>query len=379
MKNIHYSFITITSILISIFFSSSSAHFFPNLTSIPKTFIPNKTSWDGFNKLLGCHAGQNLPGISKIKQYFQQFGYCTYTSTNFTDDFDDILESAIKKYQLNFNLNVTGQLDAQTLSHVILPRCGNADIVNETSTMNSGKVNASDGTTKHVHTVAHYSFFPGRPRWPPSKSELTYAFEPRNQLPENVKTVFGRAFERWSEVTTLSFIETTSYGSADIKIGFFNGDHGDGEPFDGVLGTLAHAFSPPSGRFHLDGDENWVLDGNFVSAPSSIISAVDLESVAVHEIGHLLGLGHSSVEGSIMYPTISSNTRKVELVDDDIQGIQLLYGSNPNYNGSQPTLNPSPDGSWGENDTSRADSLMGSFWVYSLILVASGFVIDSLL
>ncbi|KAI9121627.1 hypothetical protein K1719_008660 [Acacia pycnantha] len=62
-------------------------------------------------------------------------------------------------------------------------------------------------------------------------------------------------------------------------------------------------------------------------------TAVDLESVEVNEIGHLLGLGHSSVEEAIMYSTISSRTRKMTLADDGIQGIQQLYGSNPNYNG----------------------------------------------
>lgn len=244
--------------------------------------------------------------------------------------------------------------------------------------MNSGKSNSS-ADTKHIHTVGHYSFFPGRPRWPESKRVLTYAFAPENQLPENVKAVFSRAFERWSEVTNLDFTETTSFSRADLKIGFFSGDHGDGEPFDGVLGTLAHAFSPPSGRFHLDGDENWVIDGDFLTAPSSVISAVDLESVAVHEIGHLLGLGHSSIEEAIMYPTISSNTRKVELAGDDIEGIQSLYGSNPSYNGSGQSLNPSPDWSWGESDTSGAHSLMGSFLGYNLLLFGFGFIIHTLL
>jgi len=50
--------------------------------------------------------------------------------------------------------------------------------------------------------------------------------------------------------------------------------------------------------------------------------------MAVHEIGHLLGLGHSSVVESIMYPTIMSRTRKVELHSNDVMGIQYLYRTN---------------------------------------------------
>lgn len=184
-----------------------------------------------------------------------------------------------------------------------------------------------------------------------------------------VRRVFANAFDRWSEVTTLNFTETASFSLADIKIGIFSGDHGDGEPFDGVLGTLAHAFSPPSGRLHLDGDENWVIDGDFLSAPS-LASAVDLESVAVHEIGHLLGLGHSSVEEAIMYPSIGSATRKVELTKDDIQGIQMLYGSNPNFNWST-TLTPSNErdsnGSWGLK-SSRILLIAGLFLLPIILL-----------
>jgi len=71
--------------------------------------------------------------------------------------------------------------------------------------------------------------------------------------------------------------------------------------------------------------------------------AVDLESVGVHEIGHLLGLGQSSLEEAIMFPTISSQRKKVVLAHDDIEGIQFLYASNPNFNGSTTTSAPDLD------------------------------------
>ncbi|KAL5552969.1 hypothetical protein UlMin_040370 [Ulmus minor] len=344
-----------------------SARFFPNISSIPPWLIPNNTNlpgpWNAFKNFGGCRPGEKTDGLSKLKSYFNHFGYIPNSPQNFTDDFDDELESALKTYQKNFNLNVTGELDELTLQHLMRPRCGNADIVNGTTTMNSGKPSSLNST--HFHTVGHYSFFPGTPVWPEGRRDLTYAFLPDNELTDNVKSVFTRAFQRWSEVTTLSFTQTDSFLTADLKIGFFVGDHGDGEPFDGVLGTLAHAFSPPSGRFHLDGEESWVIDGDI--SKSSVSSAIDLESVAVHEIGHLLGLGHSSVEESIMFPTLTSRTRKVELADDDVQGIQQLYGSNPNYNSSA-SSEPSTqqDTSDGGKHSSRWDLR---------VLLAVGFVL----
>ncbi|PIN24934.1 Matrilysin [Handroanthus impetiginosus] len=350
-------------ILISINPTSVSAHFFPNVSSIPSSLIPNTTAWDSFNNLVGCGKGQKADGLATLKKYFQYFGYLNKSYSDFSDDFDDYLESAIKMYQQNFKLNTTGQLDVTTLKHVVQPRCGIPDIVDGVSTMLSGKTgDGAYSANSTIHTVAHYSFFPNKPRWPPGKTQLTYAFLPENQLSDVVRSVFSRAFERWSEVMPLTFTETTSYNGADIKIGFFRGDHGDGEPFDGVLKTLAHAFSPPSGWFHLDGDENWVIDGDFLNG--SPLSAVDLESVAVHEIGHVLGLGHSSIEEAIMYPSISSGTRKVELTNDDIIGIQELYGSNPNYNGSLSSLTPS-----GQRDASRAHRADYSLWGFTILLV----------
>ncbi|KAK9050965.1 hypothetical protein SSX86_027590 [Deinandra increscens subsp. villosa] len=330
---------------LSVLISSSSViafpHFFPNISSIPPSFLPNTTTaaWTAFHNLSGCHSGQKVPGISKLKNYFRYFGYIGNNNTNnFTDEFDESLESAVRNYQLNFNLNATGELDDTTVNQILKPRCGVADIVNGSSTMHSGKASSMTG-----HSVAHYSFFPGTPRWPSRRRDLTYAFDPRNQLSDDVKRVFGSAFNRWSEWTPLTFTETSNYLTSDLKIGFYAGDHGDGEEFDGVLGTLAHAFAPPRGLLHLDIDETWIVDDAIGSGSTT---AMDLESVAVHEIGHLLGLGHSSVEDAIMFPTISSGVRKVELDRDDVEGIQVLYGTNPDNNGT--TTGPS----FGERETS---------------------------
>ncbi|KAH7866088.1 hypothetical protein Vadar_015441 [Vaccinium darrowii] len=179
-----------------------------------------------------------------------------------------------------------------------------------------------------------------------SPSSAAAAFLPGNSLSDSVKAVFSRAFQKWAAVIPLTFTETSSYGEADIMIDFYSGDHGDGELFDGVFGTLAHAFSPPTGRLHLDLTENWVVDGDVTSSV-----AVDLESVAVHELGHVLGLGHSSEREAIMYPTISTGTKKVDLAGDDVEGIQVLYGSNPNYNGSTTATTTSQ-----ERDTNRSGS-----------------------
>ncbi|KAF5196212.1 Metalloendoproteinase [Thalictrum thalictroides] len=127
------------------------------------------------------------------------------------------------------------------------------------------------------------------------------------KVPPELVTKIGDVFE--------SILEE-DFNTADITIGSHSMDHGDGNPFDGQGGTLAHAFAPTNGRFHYDADENW--------ATEPITGYYDLYTIALHEIGHLLGLHHSSVEGAIMYPSIASGVRK-ELHGDDVQGIRALY------------------------------------------------------
>ncbi|MGN6185917.1 MAG: matrixin family metalloprotease [Thermoanaerobaculia bacterium] len=52
----------------------------------------------------------------------------------------------------------------------------------------------------------------------------------------------------------------------------------------------------------------------------------DIDGIMTHEVGHVIGLGHSSVSGATMYPSVSScnyNTRTLEA--DDVAGKNDLY------------------------------------------------------
>lgn len=154
------------------------------------------------------------------------------------------------------------------------------------------------------------------------KTDITYVFvNGTDKLDGDVeRDLIRRAFALWAAQTRLTFSEVSDSSTADIVVGWAAGDHGDGDPFDGPGDVLAHASFPnPYDNsqvfLHFDDDERWV---------DSETQNVDLLTVAAHEIGHTLGLAHSSDPDALMYPSYSGPYRT--LGQDDIAGVQAIYG-----------------------------------------------------
>jgi hypothetical protein len=153
-------------------------------------------------------------------------------------------------------------------------------------------------------------------------ADLRYVFQSMTDQVEEgaAKSEIARALREWEKYAAVSFSEGGDPAAArTIAIRFATGAHGDAYPFDGPRGSLAHTFypAPPNpepiaGDMHFDASELWRIG-----------TAVDLYSVALHEAGHALGLGHSDQPGSVMYPYYHQSSG---LTEDDIAGIRQLYG-----------------------------------------------------
>ena len=130
-----------------------------------------------------------------------------------------------------------------------------------------------------------------------------------------MRKVIEEAFSLWANVTNLKFTRVET-GIAHIDIKFITG-----EPFDGPKNLLGIADFPhvAGGEIRFDDDELWTVGH---PGPGD---GMELLTVATHEIGHSLGLDHSSKKSALMAPG-PQNLAVPELDVDDVAAIQFLYG-----------------------------------------------------
>jgi hypothetical protein len=266
--------------------------------------------------------GSEHPELAKIQSFLKRSGYLGEGYCEST--LDDPTRSALKMFQQFRGVPPTGTTDAETVQCLMAPSCGYPDL----------PVRRADRAVEAALEAQPSATLSRGCDYRPAE-KLTYRFLNHPSDPDAAPLVEGavaRAFASWAAVIPLDFELVEGEVDTTLKIGWFSNAHNDDMDFDGNSGDVAHAFPPPScgeahsGELHFDDDEVWGNGHDFGAGLNP--RQFDIEALALHEIGHLLGLNHSGSAASTMfgrYLFIDVETRR-RLSDDVVAAIQAIYG-----------------------------------------------------
>ena len=171
--------------------------------------------------------------VAEVVGRLSKYGYISDEEKIGTNP-EEIPEDAVKKFQEFHGIEATGKCDDATSFAMKLPRCSHKDIQKR-------KVRNLSETNENISPDL---ILTEGDKW--EKNKLTWRVTKfsRQEMPkELVNESLRRAFHVWEKYADITF-EWQECGVPDIEIRWEVGDHGDGDPFDGRGGTLAHAFFP---------------------------------------------------------------------------------------------------------------------------------------
>jgi hypothetical protein len=278
--------------------------------------------------------GDEHPSVVEVQNFLKRFGYLDAVAEGRTPEpgrLDEVTVRALVEYQRVYNVGRgDGTLDASTRELMVAPRCSMPDIL--------------PGPTPRFFTTC---------AWP--RRAFTYAFDrvtddlaPAGTLPPAVghyvvKQAVKRAFATWADAGVgLTFTEVEKVENPDILIDWRPAICSD-EGLSMVGQIVAHSDFPIGCEIyeatknklpkplHFDDEEiRWGLE--WVEGSG----AVPIEDVAVHEIGHFLGLNHGlrpippfgrlvedPPKGNVMHAHIGFSGRTLGF--EDYLGIGRLY------------------------------------------------------
>lgn len=317
---------------------------------------------DGEDPPVGAPASDSLaelglgaegPEVAEAHAYLRQYGYFPNPELALhypgwtpvvdvgPDDpelFDLTLEEALSMFQQTHGLPVTGLLDGPTRTLMQQPRCGMPDNYapprpglgegDRRGPAVAGAPVPIHGAPESIDDLAHMhdpsAYVPSGSSW--AYTELGYGF---TTATSDIGVDFQRqavvaAMNTWSAVAPIAWAERPN---PDVAVAFLPNVHGDNK----FGNAYAHAFYPScnigNGPFNCTGTSGDVHfnDQTYTWGTGNGGSVQDIQTVALHELGHSLGLDHSSDPSAVMYATAAYGKVQRSLTQDDISGIQSIY------------------------------------------------------
>jgi len=212
---------------------------------------------------------------------------------------DDSVVDAIRLFQKRAHLKVTGELDEETETVMRASRCAMPD-----------------------DEIAATELIP----WDRRHLKIAFGNLSGTDVPENdFKSAVLRACDTWMNAGAGLTITEVDAGD-DIRVECRPSADPD---FSMVGAVVAHADYPPGASIitgfpspplpcHFDATETtWSLDPDDTQH--------DIETIALHEIGHCLGLRHQWNRNAVMYGTVTKGRIVRELHADDLAMLRHLY------------------------------------------------------
>ena len=252
-------------------------------------------------------SGDLHPGLILVQRFLVRFGYLERGAFR-AATVDAETAAALRKYQARQGLDVSGDFDEPTRDLVATPRCALPDL---------------------HHGLARST----RCTWP--TWSLTYRF---GGVTTDVSGAIGavqRAVDTWAATVPVDLTEVAA--GADVVIEWQPADCNDYD-MRGESVLAGHADYPLGCReipplaalplpVHLNDDLKW-CDG-------TVQDEFDIETAALHELGHVLGLEHHGSAGDVMYATLTPQFENRSLRPTDLTQVRSLYPTEDGWRACQ--------------------------------------------
>lgn len=242
--------------------------------------------------------GESPPGLSLVQRFLVRFGYLE-PGVFLPGTLDAETAAALRKYQARHRLEVSGNFDAPTRDLVATPRCALPDL--------------HRGLARAALCIW--------PNW-----SLTYRFAARTPDVGLEIDAVRRAVRTWAATVPVAFTEVAA-GGADVVVGWQPADCNDYD-MQGDPVLAAHADYPLGCReipplsslplpVHFNDDLKWCI--------GTVAGEFDVETAALHELGHILGLRHAGAPGDVMFSTLSPQFENHSPKPAEVTAVQSLY------------------------------------------------------
>jgi len=183
--------------------------------------------------------------------------------------------------------------------------------------------------------VAAVAFDFSGEKWPGGETEFYFALEGTSGTGRLWNTAFSEALLDWNGATDFNYIlrqesrdpcVSDSLNGVDFTEDVCGTEFGEQTLAVTLISTQKQLLGPPK-MTEADIVVNQgvpldIFDGNLQQLGARF-DGIDFRRIALHELGHALGLGHELSASAIMAATVSNLDR---LTEDDIAGVNTLYG-----------------------------------------------------